>query len=598
MASNTAEISALLAELEGRNDLNPEQQALVSELRARTAPAEPQEVNYGRMGAEMLGGSIGATAALVAGQMGPQALTPEEIYTVPVASGVGSAAAAKTYDFFAGLFSPNEDHKSAAEQIGQSGMDFMSGAVGASAGDELARMAGNSLRRVVGAGSDAVAQAFRTMGIEPTVGAVGSKTIASIENALARLPFSSDIVGREYQRVLSGMDDFSNKWASRLSNDQGKEAVGGTIRKGVKNFVGRWKSKAEELYDAIPIDPGAKVNPGAYYTQLSGMSKRFSSDPEYADLIPSDIRSLAAKMDKTSQGPMTWSTMKSIRTAIGRKIEVGKLSGNEAQADLKTLYAALSDDMARIAAENGEKSLNAYKRANKYWAAGSRRIDEVLEPLVKSGIQADVYNAGFRGAKDSPQRLRAIKRSLEKPEWDAVVAQTIRDMGKVRPGQAVEDAPAFSPAEFVTNYEKLARSGADKVMFGGEKYRGLDLAMKNLRTASSALKEASKLANSSNTASTTVYMTMLTGGIGQLSPDMATTAVNLGLATLTPPTIAKLMTSPKFVNWLAEGVSTPTTQQGISAHLGRLSSIAASEEDGSLAEAYSEYLESLRGAAQ
>ena len=42
----------------------------------------------------MVGGGLGAGTLLVAGQLGPQALTPEEIVTVPVAASIGSTIGA------------------------------------------------------------------------------------------------------------------------------------------------------------------------------------------------------------------------------------------------------------------------------------------------------------------------------------------------------------------------------------------------------------------------------------------------------------------------------------------------------------------------
>ena len=51
-----------------------------------------------RMVFEFLGGSAGGAFAAVAGQMGPQIATPEEIVTIPLAVGGGAAMGGQIYD--------------------------------------------------------------------------------------------------------------------------------------------------------------------------------------------------------------------------------------------------------------------------------------------------------------------------------------------------------------------------------------------------------------------------------------------------------------------------------------------------------------------
>ena len=55
-------------------------------------------VEGGRVLAETGGGVIGGAIPLAAGQMGPQALTPEEIYTVPAGAALGAEFGGQLYD--------------------------------------------------------------------------------------------------------------------------------------------------------------------------------------------------------------------------------------------------------------------------------------------------------------------------------------------------------------------------------------------------------------------------------------------------------------------------------------------------------------------
>ena len=53
----------------------------------------------------------------------------------------------------------------------------------------------------------------------------------------------------------------------------------------------------------------------------------------------------------------------------------------------------------------------------------------------------------------------------------------------------------------------------------------------------------------------------------------------IAFTTLIPMTIAKLMTSPKFINWLAESGSQRVTANSIGASMTRLAAIAEKNEE-------------------
>ena len=83
-------------------------------------------VEGGRVLAETGGGVIGGAIPLAAGQMGPQALTPEEIYTVPAGAALGAEFGGQLYDRTIDLLSggavprgtPTQEIGKAATNIG------------------------------------------------------------------------------------------------------------------------------------------------------------------------------------------------------------------------------------------------------------------------------------------------------------------------------------------------------------------------------------------------------------------------------------------------------------------------------------------------
>lgn len=582
----------------------------------------------GRLIAEFLGGFMGGTAATVGGQLGPQIATPEEIVTVPLAIGAGAAVGAQAYDAFAGIFYPHEETRGAVERVGSAGVDVMANAVGQRAGDLLGEVAKQGLSKgsaLARKGADEMVKAFEAMGATPTAGAIsGSKTIQNIETALSRLPASADIIGEKYAKLLDDIGVYVEKIARVGAPVEGRDVVGAKIKSGAESFVRRFQEKAGELYDAVDefIPRSTRVTGNSLRAELSRVAAEFSDDPQFADFLTSPLFKQIKKAYEGSEakGGIAYGTLKALRTKIGRMLD-DPLLVDAPMAELKQLYGALTDDMTAAAVKVGgymdeqglahrllrgtfggkTPALEAMDRANRFWAAGRARIDDVLNPVVNKVLSEEIFTAALQGAKNGPSRLRALKKSLPVDDWNQLVGQQIREMGRATPGAQDITGELFSPATFLTTYNKLSPASR-KVLFTGKQYQGLEEAVTNLTVVSAGLKEASKMANTSNTAQNLIYMNMLTGGMGGLygSQDEGGAAAGalkgMVAATAIPAITAKLITSPKFINWLADSATIAANPNGIAAHLGRLATIAVKDKE--LAPAIYEYLDTLQVGAQ
>ena len=94
----------------------------------------------GRDVASTIGGGLAGTAALVAGQAGPQALLPEEIYTVPAAAAVGAETAGSLYDMSVAAMTPGGiDRGTPIEQINRTAGNLALETAGGRLGDMATR---------------------------------------------------------------------------------------------------------------------------------------------------------------------------------------------------------------------------------------------------------------------------------------------------------------------------------------------------------------------------------------------------------------------------------------------------------------------------
>ncbi len=542
--------------------------------------------------AEFLGGSVGGTLAVIAGQVGPQIATPEEAVTVPLAYGVGAATGGQVYDLFMGLFSPKQETRTFLEQSSDAGREVMVNAVGVKFGEvaeKLLKKGVSSGARLARSSSDNIYKAFKSMGVKPTAGTVsGSQTIQGIENALSKLPASADVIGKQYGKLLDDIGEYALNISKGISPVEGREMVGFEVKKGLRVFTKKFTKKASTLYDEVDryIIPSTKVQASNFGKQISETSGKYANDPEFGEILTSPIfkKLKAAYTASEARGGMRYSTLKALRTDMGNALQDPKaLLGDTAQAEIKLMYGALSDDLAIAASNAGPEALKAANRASKFWSAGRSRIDDVLTPVINKKLNQDIFQAAMSGSKSGGQKLRALKKSLPKKQWDSVVANQIKEMGRATPGRQDVTGELFSPATFLTNFSKLSK-GAKNVLFTGQQYKGLDVAISNLTKVSAALKDTVQMANTSGTAQQMIYMQVLTGGMGGLygaeEGESVTGGVLKGMAVgaALPWVTAKLITSPKFVNWLADAGKTTMTKSAIGQHLGLLTSIAANDK--------------------
>ena len=373
---------------------------------------------------------------------------------------------------------------------------------------------------------------------------------------------------------------------------EGTESVGRAVQRGVESFKIKFQTQAGDLYDQLwrKLPENTRVPIDNFRAALDRSIGQFSDDPAFQGLLDSpSIKRLAEAAEGTDS--VTVRTLKALRTKIGRELDDKAILSDSTNAELKQLYGALSDDI-RLAAEGAEATAE-FNRANNYWAAGRARIDEVLRPIVQSGSADKIYNKVFgpegQALKSTTSTIRSLVKSIPKEDSQVMAAEFVRRMGQSTPGQAGFDgAASFSPARFLTQYNKMP-DGAKSAVFNT--VPGLRASMDDLAKVSAAIKDTHAMTNSSGTAGQLMFMSLLTGGVGGAYGGSEGAAVGVG-AVLSPYAAAKLMASPKFVNWLADAGKVAVDANSIGAHMARLGVIAESSPE--IEEEIYQYSEAMR----
>ncbi|KPJ66526.1 MAG: hypothetical protein AMJ43_07790 [Coxiella sp. DG_40] len=442
-------------------------------------------------------------------------------------------------------------------------------AKGAAAIGKIPSGAAKLTRRALGVDPTAVAELTKA-GITPTAGAIGGKGAKILEKTFSEMLSSADIMERSAQKTIGEIEEGILKQASQLGKAETKEEAGQAIQKGAGEFVNRFLSKSGQLYDNLGkyIKPDERVSIDTTNNVLSELSDQFADSPAIQAVFESPkMRQIKRAISEDSvNGLLNFGTVKNLRSLVGKAINDKDVIPDVAQGSLKKLYGALSDDIKLAAASKGEEAINAFNRANNFYRSGQKRIDDAIEKIVNSDTPEKAFNAAMAGTKEGATTLRKIKRSLKPDEFSELQNVTLRNMGKANPGAQDAAGNVFSPTTFLTRFNQLSPE-SKKVLFSG-KNTELSESLDSLTKAISRVKDVEKLSNVSGTG-----RIVLTGGaIGMAGLRTALQALGTAYGG------AKLITNPKFVDWLAK-IPAQNTAPKFGKHLEKLSRIAAVSPD-------------------
>ena len=464
---------------------------------------------------------------------------------------------------------------------------------------------------------------FIDAGVTPSLGQVTQKRgIQTVELLLGNFPGSSGVIAKTAQEA----QDALGKKAFNIGKDLINKAlpanevqVGRVINQGIKNgvnasdgFVGRFQSRAGVLFGELDnyVKPDDLINLGGTLDKLKGLVAPIpgaeASSVVFKNSFLDDIFKGLQRDVAKNNGALPYNAIKSLRNKIGNKLSSLDLVPDVDKAQLKLIYGALSEDLKAGAKQlGGQKALNAFTRANKFYQSGLKRIESYLEPISKVADPDRIASLLLNSAKEGSTRINAIKKSLTTDQYRVFLSSVIEKMGRIRPGQAiagalddvVEGSGKFSSETFLTNWNKLSKEAKD-VLFSGkgwskEMIKDLD----QLVSVSDIIRQSGKtFANPSGTADRVVGQGLLLGGGATAITGNPAYIIGLLTAFGGANVTAKLFTNPSFVKWLASSTKIAANKgiDGVTESIGKLGTIMGSADSESRQAVY-EYLKALTG---
>jgi hypothetical protein len=216
--------------------------------------------------------------------------------------------------------------------------------------------------------------------------------------------------------------------------------------------------------------------------------------------------------------------------------------------------------MQATASRYGPAASNAFNRANSYARARANRIENVVSMILgpnQDKAPQTAFEAMQRLANEKggdPLKLARALRSMPEEEANSVRATILDDLGNASAGHQNDKGDVFSPAAFITNWNKIS-DRAKNVLFTGEHRKALD----DLALVFSGMKSSDRFANTSKTGISVIAAT-------HTLPVFGANPVLGGLDMALQYVGGKLLSSPAIARKIA---STPRTVAGARAYWSR-----------------------------
>ena len=567
--------------------------------------------------------TIGAIGGGIAGAIGGAAATPftagvvNPITGALVGEGLASASAREAYIGLLNHFGETEDNRT----LGELGKDFtFTAGLNAVAGPVLAKfwggikMTGNSVRYAADTMSVEAREAYKKLKSvvsNPTPGQLTLNPLTNmLEKVLNNLPGSSKLMHESAKRTLVEVERYAADLASkfggaRTGTEAGEELLRkgdaegsiqpGSLRKARQRYQDQSNANYTAVKDMLPdgnimdIGPLEQLSEDLIVASGTAVGNRVSS---------TGLATLEPILKDFSEGVLDWDNLRKLRTQLMDDTRNSVANGATSQSqknEIKRVIGSITQVLDGHIGSFGDEALEeSYKTANKFVRTNMDKmngpvsyIDNILN---KEGSTIESALRGIvNGTKDGPAGVRKLKEVLTPEEFSVLPGYMLGRMGLPTPGMAegvelgVETGAeyiaksGFSPNTFMKNWNNMSREAKD-VLFKNSEFGELGKELDNLSFVVERIRDSAKMAgNPSGTAQSFHAL----GWLGAAGAAGSYGSFEMGLGTIVAPRgIAKLMTSPRFVKWLAEGTEiVATNPNSMANHVRRLVQIQAANPE-------------------
>lgn len=466
-----------------------------------------------------------------------------------------------------------------------------------------ASQAASALKRSV-ANPEAVKsniEIFSKAGTSPDVAqATDSNFFRGLTNVVGRVPGGQGVVAkfREQEQEALGRTATTG-----VSNEAGGRAIRSGITK-EGGFLDRTKAEWTALDDAVAakVPKGSSFAPNETMQALDELTTPVAGAEKTTEgLVNPTLAKIKENLSADLQangGQIPFEALRALRKKVGSMLDDSLVTGISG-GEMKRLYGGLSQDLEAAATQAGAGK--EFARQSNYYKARMDRIENTLDQVLGKGkAPEDIFKSVSPTDVESVSKIRRVMRSLDEGERQVVADAVVNRLGRASPGNQDATGAKFSSETFLSNWSRINDS-AKAQLFPDPSYRAkLDAISKvssDIRDGKTPFGNPSGTGQAATAAGVYGSIPIAVGmAVSGNVAGAATTLAVAGSLVAGANVGAKMLTSPKVVDWLAKSSKAQTPEQ-MTAQLGRLAVIYNETKDEKLKQELSEYSSSLGSAS-
>lgn len=436
---------------------------------------------------------------------------------------------------------------------------------------------------------------FKAAGAQPSVGqATGSVFVRGLENLASKFPGGAGVIKKF-------VDSQQAAFGARARTGVSATDAGMAVEKGITGsggFIDRSKATWLKLDNALAakIGPQTAFAPSNTMQALDDLTRPVvGAEKTTGAMVNPKIAEMKANLTadvQANNGNLPYEAMRALRTRVGSMLDDALVSGVPG-GELKKLYGALSKDLETAATQAGAGQ--EFARQNQFYRARMDRIEGVLERVIgKSSQPEDIFKKLVPTDPDQASKVRAVMRSLEPAQRQVVSEAVVNRLGRASPGRQDEVGELFSSETFLTNYNRMSSAARAQLFPNHSMRQNVEAIAKAAATIRSG---AGIYANPSGTAGSFAAYSVYSAPVVAASTMSTVPLVAAGGAIASANVGAKMLTSPKVVEWLAKPVN-PSKPGEAAAHLARLGVIYNQTSDDELKAELDRFISSTQPQSQ
>lgn len=440
-------------------------------------------------------------------------------------------------------------------------------------------------------------ETFRQAGTRPDVAqATDSNFFRGLMNVVGRVPGGQGVIAKFREMEQEALGRTAKTGVS--AETAGRAVKSGIVDEG--GFIARTKNQWKQLDDevAAKIPEGSTFAPTNTVKALDDLTASVKgAEKTTGALVNSRIAEIKKNLTDdlaANNGAMPFEAVRALRSRVGELLDDSLVSGIP-NGQMKKLYGALSQDLEAAATQAGAGS--EFARQNNYYRARMERIENTLDKVLGKGKNPeDIFKSVAPTDVESVSTIRRVMRSLDPEQRQIVSNAIVNRMGRAAPGKQDATTDKFSSETFLSNWSRMNDSAKSQIFSDPSMRMKLDA----IANASSGIREGkTPFGNPSGTGqaatAAAVYGSVpaaaalaATGNVGAAAGALTIAGGMVAGANIS----AKMLTSPKVVDWLAKAPRAQTAEQ-VTARLGQLAVIYNETRDPELKADLAEYIGSL-----